>query len=203
MSPEIQHAGPSKPIRASLRCVEVPSWLMGILCLIAAVGIPVDGARGNVSLTAQLTDASQFQRSSAQVDGGYIDVTLKNVPLESSWAYILVLVLVSLMFATTFILVARLTKGVRHGAPFDAVSPRVLYVFAALWTALSIAAVAVLAATQHRIAESVGASIPGASFVYSPSALDIGAIALGPVVAIVIAIFASGSKMWSEHRVMV
>lgn len=203
MSPEIQHAGPSKPIRASLRCVEVLSWLLAIFFLLAAVGISIDGVRGEVSVTAQLADTDGLRTDGAQVDGGYLDVTLTNVPLEASWPYLLILAIVALTLTATCILVAKLAKGVRRGAPFAAVPPRLLYVFAAIWTAVAITAVVVLATTQHRMAESVGANIPGATSMYSPDVLDIGAIALGPVVAIVIAIFASGSKMWAEHRVMV
>lgn len=203
MSPEIQHAGPSKPIRAALRCVEVLSWVVGAVFLLGAIGLSIDVARGNVPLTVRLANTHDWAVHNAQVDGGVIDLTLASVPLEASWAYLLVIIATGLLVAFGCLLVSRLAKGVRRGAPFSAVSPRALYVFAAAWTALSVTAVVVLALTQNRMAESVGANIPGTTFVYSPDVLDIGTIALGPVAAIVIAIFASGSKMWAEHRVMV
>lgn len=53
------------------------------------------------------------------------------------------------------------------------------------------------------MAAAAGVSIPNATFAYTMAAEDVLSIVIGPVVAVIVAVLATGSRMWSEHRTLV
>jgi hypothetical protein len=137
------------------------------------------------------------------VDGGAVDVTLQDVPLAVSWPYLLVLAASVLAWIVLCVALARIARGLRWGVPFRTVTPRFLYVLAAVWTGLAIAAPFVISATQPAMAEAAGVTVPGATFSYTMAVEDVVSIIVGPAIAVVVAVLATGSRMWSEHRTLV
>ncbi|MCP3426386.1 hypothetical protein NBM05_10330 [Rothia sp. AR01] len=203
MSPEAHAPRPARWVRTALGVVETVAWLLVALVAVVMTTALVEGLRGEVSVVARLTDPSALDVAGAGVLGGTLDVALSGVPVSASWAYLTSLAAGGVLWIATAVLVALLGRGVRRGRPFAAVRPGALYAFAAAWVAEAIAEPIVVAVTSPRMAESAGVSIPGASFGYSLDTTNAILIVSGPVVAITVAVFASGARMWREHRTLV
>ena len=205
---EPTHADVPRPprfLRIAILVFEVGCWVTaGLLAIIAVFGMALMTFWREVPVTARLIDgASLIENGGGAVDGGAIDVTLQDVPLAVSWPYLLVLAASVLAWIVLCIALARIARGLRWGVPFRTVTPRFLYVLAAVWTGLAIAAPFVISATQPAMAEAAGVTVPGATFSYTMAVEDVVSIIVGPIIAVVVAVLATGSRMWSEHRTLV
>lgn len=196
---------PPRFLRIAILVFEVGCWVTaGLLAIIAVFGMALMAFGREVPVTARLIDgASLIENGGGAVDGGAVDVTLQDVPLAVSWPYLLVLAASVLAWIVLCIALARIARGLRWGVPFRTVTPRFLYVLAAVWTGLAIAAPFVISATQPAMAEAAGVTVPGATFSYTMAVEDVISIIIGPVIAVVVAVLATGSRMWSEHRTLV
>ena len=205
---EPTHADVPRPprfLRIAILVFEVGCWVTaGLLAIIAVFGMALMALWREVPVTARLIDgASLIENGGGAVDGGAIDVTLQDVPLAVSWPYLLVLAASVLAWIVLCIALARIARGLRWGVPFRTVTPRFLYVLAAVWTGLAIAAPFVISATQPAMAEAAGVTVPGATFAYTMAVEDVVSIIVGPIIAVVVAVLATCSRMWSEHRTLV
>ncbi len=203
MITEVETNRPPKLAEVALRIVEGVAWIAGALVLAATIGVIVEGSRGHISMLASLAASHDLSTEVVRVDAGLMDVTLSGVPISASWTYLVALGLFAVVAATFGAVVALLARSVRCGRPFAVVKPCILYIYAGLWSGLAIATPFILAYAQPRMAESVGAVLPGATFAYTMTEIDLAAIFFGPILAIATAIFASGTKMWADHRKMV
>ena len=174
-----------------------------LLVLFLTLGVVLMLVLGEIPVTARLIDGGSLVQGGAQVEGGLIDVVLTDVPLSASWSYVLMMSAAGAAWAVLCVVLARISRGLRFGVPFRSVTPGFLYGLAAVWTGLSIAAPFVMAKAQPAMAAAAGVSIPNATFAYTMAAEDVLSIVIGPVVAVIVAVLATGSRMWSEHRTLV
>lgn len=205
---EPTHADMPRPprfLRIAILVFEVGCWVTaGLLAIIAVIGMSLIVFWREVPATARLIDgASLIENGGGAVEGGAVDVILQDVPLAASWPYALVMAASVLAWIVLCIALARISRGLRWGVPFRTVTPRFLYVLAAVWTGLAIAVPFVISATQPAMAEAAGVTVPGATFSYTMAVEDVVSIIIGPVIAVVVAVLATGSRMWSEHRTLV
>jgi hypothetical protein len=169
-----------------------------LLVLFLTLGVVLMLVLGEIPVTARLIDGGSLVQGGAQVEGGLIDVVLTDVPLSASWSYVLMMSAAGAAWAVLCVVLARISRGLRFGVPFRSVTPGFLYGLAAVWTGLSIVAPFVMAKAQP-----AGVSIPNATFAYTMAAEDVLSIVIGPVIAVIVAVLATGSRMWSEHRTLV
>lgn len=193
---------PPRFLRIAILIFEVLCWATaGVLSLVGVLGMALIVFWREVPVSARLIDgASLIENGGGAVEGGAVDVTLQDVPLAVSWPYLLVLAASVLAWVVLCIALARIARGLRWGVPFRSVTPRFLYVLAAVWTGLAIAAPFVISATQPVMAEAVGVTVPGATFSYTMSLGDLVSVVVGPLIAVAVAVLATGSRMWSQHR---
>lgn len=195
---------PPRFLRIAIVVFEVGCWAAaGLLALIGIVGV-ISMLMGTVPGTARLMDgATLIEAGGGVVEGGTIDVVFEGVPVGISWPYLFTIIVTFGAWIVMCAALARVARGLRWGAPFRSVTPRFLYAFAAIWTVLAFAAPFVLGATQPAMAQAAGVVIPGATFSYTMQVEDLLGILAGPVIAVVVAVFATGSRMWAEHRRLV
>ena len=147
---------PPRFLRILLVVFEVCAWATAaLLTSMSAVAALIYSA-GDVPVAARLIDgASLIENGGGTVESGMVDVVLEDVPFAVSWPYLLVIVAGVFLWAVLCVSLARISRGLRAGAPFRSVTPGFLYGLTAVWT----------------------------------------------VVALVVAVLATGSRMWSQHRV--
>lgn len=195
---------PPRFLRIALLVFEVGCWVTIAVLAIVSVTAVVLLFNGTVPATARLIDgASLIENGGGVVDGGTIEVVLENVPLSVSWPFFLTLIVTVGAWIVLCVSLSRISRGLRWGVPFRSVTPRFLYAFAAVWTVVAIAGPFVIGATQPAMAQAVGVTVPGATFAYTMAVEDLLGILIGPVIAVVVAVLATGSRMWSEHRTLV
>lgn len=204
VAPDPDIPRPPRLLRIGLVVFEVVSWVSaGVLAIFGVLGI-VSMLQGTVPGTARVMDgASLIAAGGAAVEGGTIDVVFEGVPVSVSWPYLFTIVATFGTWIVMCLALAVVSRGMRSGAPFRWVTPKFLYTFAAIWTVLAFAAPFVLGATQPAMAQAAGVVIPGATFSYTMQVEDLLGILAGPVIAVVVAVFATGSRMWAEHRRLV
>lgn len=204
LTPEVEVPRPPRFLRVACGVFEVACWIAVALLGIVSVTGAALMFTGTVPVTGRLIDGgSLIENGGATIDGGLVDVELTNVPLSVSWPFFLTLVATIACWAVLCIALSRVSRGLRWGAPFRSVTPRFFYVFAAVWTVVAVAAPFVLGATQPQMAQAAGVAVPGVTFAYTMTVGDLLGIFAGPVIAIVVAVLATGSRMWTEHRTLV
>lgn len=193
---------PPRFLRIAILIFEVLCWATaGVLSLVGVLGMALIVIWREVPVTARLIDgASLIENGGGAVEGGAVDVLLQNVPLSASWPYALILGASACAWVVLCVALARISRGLRWGVPFRAVPPGFLYVLAVVWTLLSILSPFVMSATQPVMAEAADVTIPGVTFSYTMSLGDLVSVVVGPLIAVAVAVLATGSRMWSQHR---
>jgi len=201
---EVDVPRPPRFLRIALVVFEVGCWAAaGVLALLGVIGA-ILMLTGTVPGTARVMDGSTLiGAGGGTVEGGTIDVVFEGVPVSVSWPYLFTIIVTFGTWIVMCAALARIARGLRWGTPFRAVTPRFLYAFAAVWTVLAFAVPFVLSVTQPAMAQAAGVVIPGATFSYTMRVEDLLGILAGPVIAVVVAVLATGSRMWSEHRRLV
>lgn len=202
--PEADAPVPSRTVRVLLRVFEVFCWLVfAVIAGSLAVGVVLI-VSGTVTESARVLDGGLFGRlSEGAVEGGYLDVVLTDVPLSVSWPYLAWFAVAGSAWLFLIALVARLTRGLRRGRPFGGVRPVVLFVFAGVWTVLSFAGPAIVGGVRPAMARAANVEIPGATFSYTMTFGDLASILAGPLIAVVVGVLVTGSRMWREQRALV
>lgn len=192
---------PPRFLRIALVVFEVACWVVSGVLVLAGIAGVISMVLGTVPGTARLMDgATLIEAGGGVVAGGTIDVMLEGVPVAVSWPYLFTIIVSFGAWIVMCIALARVSRGLRSGVPFRSVTPRFLYAFAAIWTVLAFAVPFVIGATQPTMAQAAGVVIPGATFSYTMRVEDLLGILAGPIIAVLVAVLATGSRMWAEHR---
>lgn len=195
---------PPRGVRSLLHAFEACCWLVCAVVLGSLAVGAVLIVRGTVMETARvLEDGPIAQLGAGAVDGGFLDVTLTDVPLEVSWPYLACFLTAGAAWLLLVVLVARLAGGLRRGRPFGGVRPVSLFVFAGVWTVLSFAVPMVMGDVRPAMAQAAGVSIPGATFSYAMTFEDLSAFLAGPLLAVAVGVLVTGSRLWHEQRTLV
>ncbi|WP_198394259.1 hypothetical protein [Brevibacterium yomogidense] len=203
LTPEVDVPRPPRFLRITLAVFEVACWAAAaVLAGLGLVGVIMMGF-GEVPVTGRVIDGASLIENGGVIEGGSVDVYLEDVPLGVSWPFFATVLAVVGSWAILCVCLARISRGLRAGVPFRSVTPRFLYAFAAVWTVVAIAAPFVMGATQPAMAQAAGVALPGVTFAYTMTAEDLLGVFVGPVIAVVVAVLATGSRMWSEHRTLV
>ena len=192
---------PPRVLRIALVVFEVVCWVVSGVLVLAGVAGVITILLGTVPGTARLIGgADLIAEGGGVVEDGTIEVMLEGVPVGVSWPYLFTIVVSFGAWIVLCVALARVSRGLRSGVPFRSVTPGFLYAFAAIWTVLAFAAPFVVGATQPAMARAAGIVIPGATFSYTMRVEDLLGILAGPVIAVVVAVLATGSRMWAQHQ---
>lgn len=202
-TPEADVPRPPRFLRIALVVFEVACWTaVAVMAVLGLFGAIMMGF-GEVPVTGRVIDGASLIENGGMIEDGTVDVYLEGVPLGVSWPFLAAVLAVVGSWAILCVCLARISRGLRAGVPFRSVTPRFLYAFAAVWTVVAIAAPFVVSATQPAMAQAAGVTLPGVTFAYTMTAEDLLGVFVGPVIAVVVAVLATGSRMWSEHRTLV
>lgn len=181
---------PGRPVRVFLGAAEVLFWGLAVLFFVVAVVVTALAFRGTILETGRTMDGTL-----PLVGGmGSVDVVFEGVPVAVSWPYIVVLVLGVIAWLLLMLLLIRVVHGARLGSARRRVPTRLLYAFAFVWSASSFVFPFVLGRVRPAMADAAGVAIPGVTFTYTMTMVDLLSVLAGPLAVVVVAVTTSGRR---------
>lgn len=181
---------PARPARVLLAAAEVLFWGLAVVFVVVAAVVTVLAFRGTI-----LESGRTMGGTPPLVGGtGSVDVVFEGVPLSVSWPYIGVLVLGVIAWVLLMLLLIRVVRGARLGSARRRVPVRLLYAFAGVWSVTSFVFPFILGHVRPAMADAAGVAIPGVTFTYTMTMVDMLSVLAGPLAVVVVAITTSGRR---------
>lgn len=181
---------PPRPARIVLAAAELLLWGLAVLFVVVAVVVTVQASRGTILESGRTMGGTPPLVGSAS----WVDVVLEGVPLSVSWPYIGVVVLGVIAWVLLMLLLIRVVRGTRRGSARRRVPARLLYLFAIVWSVSSFVFPFILGRVRPAMAEAAGVAIPGVTFTYTMTLVDLLSVLAGPLAVVVVAITTSGRR---------